>query len=570
MKSLLFCLSILLMWSGTWGVTNPTGETFLAKSQASQGQRTKSSSTTPTRAINAQAWFNVRQFGAHGDGEKDDTFAIQRAIATAYAQGGGVVFFPPGVYLVTSVNIKEGITYRGDRATIKRPPYQPYGTRTFSTHKKPYGGRYDSPPLIIKDLTFDGNSKNQGPYQHYEQQHSHLLFFMADPTYPGRLKVQIENCTFRNGVGDAISVWKNVDITVKNCQAENVFRGGFVMTGGNSIARVTNFTTKGDIDPTGIDIEIDGLGYGNSGRVEVYLENINLIDGDFDFGVKKGSNSVLIGNNIKADAPFFLNAKESKVRITNSQFGVAQGNRLMFPKDVTFENCTFIATRKKAKNKKNIFHASPLITWSTKYFHGKNQTLTFTNCKFKVSKNIKDTHKVFGIYTNYDLAEDDNVLVVNGGHIEKGFDVGLGMASRGGNWRIKNTLIEADLAVSWDGFATKWGGAQFANIELNGIKVTGRKYMHIGHSQPHNRLKQTNIIVDESSNFLLSQVGLEKNTYIGHRTINGSNPPTPETHGLPGDIFRLKNSPAKWLCEKPGYYKQRVKENIPAVWVKKQ
>lgn len=43
---------------------------------------------------------SVRNFGARGDGQADDTIAIQRAI-DAVAPGGGVVAFPPGRYLIT-------------------------------------------------------------------------------------------------------------------------------------------------------------------------------------------------------------------------------------------------------------------------------------------------------------------------------------------------------------------------------------------------------------------------------------------------------------------------------------
>ena len=46
--------------------------------------------------------FNVKQFGATGDGTTDDTDAIQDAIGAAHDADGGVVLFPPGTYLVTN------------------------------------------------------------------------------------------------------------------------------------------------------------------------------------------------------------------------------------------------------------------------------------------------------------------------------------------------------------------------------------------------------------------------------------------------------------------------------------
>jgi len=49
--------------------------------------------------------FNVKEFGAIGNGLTDDTTAIQSAI-TAAAVSGGTVYFPPGTYKVTGLTIE--------------------------------------------------------------------------------------------------------------------------------------------------------------------------------------------------------------------------------------------------------------------------------------------------------------------------------------------------------------------------------------------------------------------------------------------------------------------------------
>ena len=46
--------------------------------------------------------IDVSNFGAVGDGLTDDTQAIQNAINSASAAGGGVVYFPGGTYLLDS------------------------------------------------------------------------------------------------------------------------------------------------------------------------------------------------------------------------------------------------------------------------------------------------------------------------------------------------------------------------------------------------------------------------------------------------------------------------------------
>jgi hypothetical protein len=45
-------------------------------------------------------WFDVTDYGAVHDGSTDDTVAIQNAIDAAEAAGGGVVFFPSGIYQI--------------------------------------------------------------------------------------------------------------------------------------------------------------------------------------------------------------------------------------------------------------------------------------------------------------------------------------------------------------------------------------------------------------------------------------------------------------------------------------
>jgi polygalacturonase len=53
--------------------------------------------------------YNVRWFGAKGDGKTLDNPAINRAIATAAQAGGGTVVVPPGVYLCGSIRLQSNI-----------------------------------------------------------------------------------------------------------------------------------------------------------------------------------------------------------------------------------------------------------------------------------------------------------------------------------------------------------------------------------------------------------------------------------------------------------------------------
>jgi polygalacturonase len=69
----------------------------------------------------AAGTFNVRDFGATGNGSSNDTPAIQRAIDAASAAGGGTVQFPSGTYQSrNTIHLRSNITMRLDAgATIR-------------------------------------------------------------------------------------------------------------------------------------------------------------------------------------------------------------------------------------------------------------------------------------------------------------------------------------------------------------------------------------------------------------------------------------------------------------------
>jgi hypothetical protein len=101
-------------------------------------------------------------FGATGNGSTDDTTAIQNAITAATAAGGGVVWFPPGTYVVSNLLIDSNVWICGSgvdatvlkaKASTNTPVIQ---TRTLSTHT----GTNDTNSEVnfkVSDLTINGN-----------------------------------------------------------------------------------------------------------------------------------------------------------------------------------------------------------------------------------------------------------------------------------------------------------------------------------------------------------------------------------------------------------------------------
>lgn len=69
--------------------------------------------------------FDVRHYGATGDGTTPDSAALQRAIDAAVASGGGTVLFPAGTYLSGTLHLKSHVTLRLEKgATLLGSPHR--------------------------------------------------------------------------------------------------------------------------------------------------------------------------------------------------------------------------------------------------------------------------------------------------------------------------------------------------------------------------------------------------------------------------------------------------------------
>ncbi|MGH9528762.1 MAG: glycoside hydrolase family 28 protein, partial [Terriglobales bacterium] len=84
------------------------GSGFLAAT--TYGHATPTSAPNPLDA-GARA-YNVRDFGAKGDGATLDTAAIQSAIDACYQDRGGTVLVPAGIYVIGTVELKSSVTLR--------------------------------------------------------------------------------------------------------------------------------------------------------------------------------------------------------------------------------------------------------------------------------------------------------------------------------------------------------------------------------------------------------------------------------------------------------------------------
>ena len=86
---------------------------YYTLSTAPLGQGLYYCSATNTWSTTTPKWFNVKSYGAVGNGVTNDTTAIQAAI-TAAMVSGGIVYFPPGTYIFSRLTItKPGVYLLG-------------------------------------------------------------------------------------------------------------------------------------------------------------------------------------------------------------------------------------------------------------------------------------------------------------------------------------------------------------------------------------------------------------------------------------------------------------------------
>jgi polygalacturonase len=99
--------------------------------------------------------YDVRSFGAKGDGKTVDTLSIQQAIQAAARAGGGTVFFPAGTYLCFSLKLRSRVALElGAGVTLLA------GTPDFADPAAQYDGPEPQPASIV-------------PYQDFGHNHWH-------------------------------------------------------------------------------------------------------------------------------------------------------------------------------------------------------------------------------------------------------------------------------------------------------------------------------------------------------------------------------------------------------------
>jgi hypothetical protein len=194
--------------------------------------------------------YNVKAYGAKGDGTTDDTAAISSAITAA--NGVGEVFLPPGTYIVRGL-------------TITTPNTRIIGTGTGSVLKLKAESTGDGMPMVyvttgdgaqFSNLYFDGNKANQaadGFSDSFSQGlavgtglgRSYRAAIVAyDPGGSTHAGLTITDCSFVNTFGAALATQNFNSIRFDRNYTNNInFEAAFIS---NTYAKAINgtFTTN--------------------------------------------------------------------------------------------------------------------------------------------------------------------------------------------------------------------------------------------------------------------------------------------------------------------------------------
>lgn len=117
--------------------------------------------------------FNVRHYGAVGDGQTDDTAAFQKALDAASQAGGGIVYAPRGNYFFAgNMNVPNAVTLAGIWQSVPahngiRNPGLPKPTDDGTTFLVTDGANKEDGPAFI---TLNTNSTLKGVVLYYPEQ----------------------------------------------------------------------------------------------------------------------------------------------------------------------------------------------------------------------------------------------------------------------------------------------------------------------------------------------------------------------------------------------------------------
>ncbi len=242
--------------------------------------------------------FNVKDYGAVGNGSTDDTTAIQAALNAANTATGGIVFFPGGFnYLISApLVIYSNTTVSAMDATIALASSSNCNMLIDSAHN----GNVQTVPSTMSNITVIGGTWDRGSNNGTNNgTHSIVL---------GGNKPTVEKATFKSTAGKYAVLFQNaINFVARDLFMDNTFSDGVHIQGPSARGYIENIRgTTGDDMVAITPNDYSAYTWGNEGDVtDILIDGVQIVN-------QTVANAVRILSGKKSST--VLNTKRIKVK----------------------------------------------------------------------------------------------------------------------------------------------------------------------------------------------------------------------------------------------------------------
>jgi polygalacturonase len=325
---------VALLIAGVTSFFPASAKTSAGLAEAPEARRRQGGSSGTRVAGAPSAAFDVRAFGAKGDGKTLDTDAINKTVAAAHAAGGGTVRVPAGSYLSTSIHLQSNVGLFIDHgATIVAADTT--------------AGPYDEPEPNAADR-----------YQDFGHSHWHNALMWGDGVEnvsisgPGLIHgkglVRNHNDSTPRGSGDkAISLKNSRNVVIRDI---SILHGGWFAILATGVDNLTIDNIKIDTNRDGIDVDACRNVRISNATVNSPFDDGICLKSSYGLGVARATENITITNcqvsgydeGTLLDGTFKRTVKYNRGTTGRIKFGTESNGGF---KNITISNCVFDYSR---------------------------------------------------------------------------------------------------------------------------------------------------------------------------------------------------------------------------------
>lgn len=234
---------------------------------------------------NVQSVYNVKDFGATGDGTTDDSSFIQKAIDQAQVDSNGILYFPPGVYIIgITPNVTNSLSIIGSGSSSVLKAKASTNVNCLRITQASH--------VTIRDLEIDGQRDTQS----------------GEISYIVRIGIYVNNCD---------------DVRIENCYIHDTFGSGILVD--DSTNTIINANRLHNASDNLIFLRPWSAGT-NKGCVRATISN-NIVDNSYHYGISVlHSDYVTIVGNIAFENGQFDQSQGTGIDLESCRYSTITGN----------------------------------------------------------------------------------------------------------------------------------------------------------------------------------------------------------------------------------------------------